>query len=84
MPGRDDSIEQAQVVGRAVERFDDHLGTTNRLMESVAAEQERLPALITELTSAASASLSLKRWRHRGAMRPIKSYSRTSPTLRQL
>ena len=43
-------------VGRVVERFDDHLGTTNRLMESVAAEQERLPALITELTSAASAS----------------------------
>ncbi|TVR47003.1 MAG: hypothetical protein EA402_01915 [Planctomycetota bacterium] len=43
-------------VGRVVERFDEHLGTTNRLMESVAAEQERLPALITELTAAASAS----------------------------
>lgn len=43
-------------VGRVVDRFDEHLGTTNRLMESVAAEQERLPALITELTAAASAS----------------------------
>ena len=43
-------------VGRVVERFDEHLGTTNRLMESVAAEQERLPALIMEMTSAASAN----------------------------
>ncbi|TVR13891.1 MAG: hypothetical protein EA401_05775 [Planctomycetota bacterium] len=43
-------------VGRVVEQLDHHLTSTNRLLESVANEQERLPALMNELTAAASAS----------------------------
>lgn len=71
-------------VGRVVEQLDHHLDSTNRLLESVAQEQERLPALMNELTAAASASRKAHETLTQEISRRDEANQRLLSTLQQL